>query len=569
MDPRPRLSNGSRGMVRGRTVDWNRVSWLSVGLTLYGIITVLVLLVVPGGHVIRLPLLLTLYLCAAAFATTATIRAARGSEGLEKRFWTAIAAGISLRVLGDIGWACFMLFQPAPATDMLYQAAWMVSYALLFVALGLFIARVNRRLALLASIDSVAVSMTVGLMAYYFVIQPILVNPDGLVSEVWIGFPSVIPELLRRPAADITLFFLTLTALSAEHKPRSAGLVSVAFLSFCVADALLLQAGASASGYEADDTLGAFWALGLVLLGLAALSPTLPGAAAPLEPQPEPGAGESSEPWRALLFWLGPLSPATLYGFLLVWVMFSDSIPAYVLAGAVLLLVYLAFRISALMYVNQTLAREREDEARRAERGRIASELDETLQNTVHAIPSLLDSYRRSRDTDPEAAEEILRKTEEEAREASYRISYPVRELRALSGDTAMGPDILVDQLLAEVETNFGMSIHRHLEASPEDLTAGELASIYRIVSEALWNAAKHSRANNIWVTTRYIGSVYLVKVHDDGRGFDTSKSYAGLGIPLMRGRAAGMGAALDLISKPRIGTTVQIRFDAGGRARH
>lgn len=540
---------------------------------MYGIAIGLALFVVPGGAPIRLPLLLILYLCAAAFASIATARAARRSVGLQRRFWTTLAAGVLLRVLGDLGWVGFMVFDSVPAVYvMLYQAAWVASYVLLFLALGLFIARVNRRLALLATIDSAAVAMTVGVMASYFVIRPVLDDPSGLGVEMWVGLPSVVPELLRRPVADITLFFLSLAVLSTDYKPRSAGLVSVAFLSFCAADALLLRESAVSASYAADNSLGAFWALGLVFIGLAALGSSTPPAAAPESPRREWSADtveEKPEPWWAVMFWLGPLSPAMLYGFLLAWAMITGQLPGYVLAGAVLLLVYLAGRISVLMYVNRTLTREREDEARRAERGRIAEEFDSTLGQTVHAVPSLLRSYRQARETNPEAAEEVLRRTEQEAKEASYRVSYPVRELQALSGDTAMGPDVLVDQLLSEIETNFGMQINRHLEASPQDLSSYELACTYRIASEALWNAAKHSHANNVWVTSKYIGSVFLVKVHDDGQGFDTGESHVGLGIPRMHGRAASMGAALDLISKPGVGTTVQIRFDAGSRTRH
>lgn len=567
------MINGSRLSVYLKSVGWLRSLCLGAGL-LYAIVAVLALFVVPASYPLRLPLLLVLYVCVAGFAAAAAFRAARMVGGLERWFWSAVGAGVGLRVLGDVGWAYFGESQPAQGLDALYQAAWMVSYLLLFVALGFLVVRVNRRLALLAAMDSVAVMITVGIMAYYFVVEPILANPDGLLEEVWIGLPSLVPELLRRPVADVTLFFLSLSVLSAERKPRSAGLLCAGLLAFCVADALLLRAGAVFADYEADSALGAFWAAGLVLFGAAALSSRGPGvreeslASTGSRSGGSPEA-EEAEPWRAVLFWLGPLSPAMLYGFLLLWVAFSDNVPVYVFAGAALVLVYLALRISVLMYVNRRLSGYRDERVRRVERGRIASELDETLLRRVHDLPSLLDSYRRYKDTDPGAAEEVLRRAEREAREASYRISYPVRELKALAGDTAIGPDVLVDQLLSEVETNFGMRIHRDLEASPEDLTAGELASIYRVVSEALWNAAKHSRASNIWVSTRYVGSIFLVKVHDDGRGYDTSRSYVGLGVPLMRGRAAGMGAALDLISKPGAGTTVQIRFDAGRRKRH
>lgn len=569
---------------------------LAAGLIGYLVLS-LVALFMPEQYALRLPLLLILYLAAAIFAvvamSAASRRAGRRSEVSEGRFWTTLSIGVVLRVSGDLGWVASTRLDLPQASTVVYQGAWFASYVLMFAALAMFIARVNRRLALIAVLDSAAVCMTVGIMAYYFVVAPVLADPaEGPVSAIWVGFPSLVPELLRRPVADITLFFLTLVVLSAKYKPRSAGLLSVAFLSFCVADALLWRVSAIPSAYVVDNVLGVFWALGLLLIGIAALSSQVPAlglytsapaaVAAELTPRPEEGEGSDrltlqsilagdavSEPWRAILFWLGPLSPAMLYGFLLIWNIALGEMPAYVSIGTVLLLIYLAARIAVILYVNRILIGEREDEARRVERGRIAGELDDALQKSVHAIPSLLDSYRDIQQTDPRKAEQIFEQTEREAREASYRVSYPVRELRALSGETAIGPQLLVEQLLSEIETNFAITIHRRLHASPEDLTDSELASAYRIVSEALFNAAKHSGARNIWVTSKYVGSVFLVKVFDDGHGFDTKNIRHGLGIPLMHSRAASMGATLDLISNPGLGTTVQIRFDAGRRKRH
>lgn len=566
------MTHGSPGLPHWGGMFAKPISWFIIGLAFYGVLLGLDLFAIPEGNAVRLPLLLALYISAAAFASITMVVAARYSEKSERQFWASLAAGLAVRVLGDLGWAAYTSFELPTVTEAVYQAAWVASYALLFTALAMFIARVNKSLALIAVLDSVAVLMTVGIMAYYFVLAPVLESPDGLASGVWIGLPSLVPELLRRPVADITLFFLTLVVLSAKYKPRSAGLVSVAFLSFCVADALLWRVSALSATYQVDNALGAFWALGLIFFGLAALSSLAPVEMAPrtrsvnLE---EVLAGDiAGEPWRAVLFWLGPLSPAMLYSFLLAWNLVRGEMPVYVGAGAMLLLAYLAARIAVVLYVNRRLIREKENEARRVERGRIAGELDDALQKSVHAIPPLLDSYR-SQAIDPERAARVLDQIEKEAREASYRVSYPVRELRALSGETALGPGLLVEQLLAEIENSFDIKIHRRLEASPEDLTDYELASAYRIVSEALFNAAKHSGAKNIWVSSTYVGSVFLVKVFDDGRGFNAEVVEHGLGIPLMRSRAAAMGAALDLISNPGMGTTVQIRFDAGQRARH
>ncbi len=58
------------------------------------------------------------------------------------------------------------------------------------------------------------------------------------------------------------------------------------------------------------------------------------------------------------------------------------------------------------------------------------------------------------------------------------------------------------------------------------------------------------------------MNSVVIVRIRDDGRGFDTSDPPPGLGLRYMRRRAGELGAMLDVISFPGRGTTVQLRFD-------
>jgi len=58
------------------------------------------------------------------------------------------------------------------------------------------------------------------------------------------------------------------------------------------------------------------------------------------------------------------------------------------------------------------------------------------------------------------------------------------------------------------------------------------------------------------------VGSVVIVRVRDDGRGFDAGDPPPGLGLRYMRRRAEEVGAELDVISTSGRGTTVQLRFD-------
>jgi two-component system, sensor histidine kinase and response regulator len=54
---------------------------------------------------------------------------------------------------------------------------------------------------------------------------------------------------------------------------------------------------------------------------------------------------------------------------------------------------------------------------------------------------------------------------------------------------------------------------------------------------------------------------VLIVRIRDDGRGFDTNDPQPGLGLQYMRQRTAEVSADLDVISTLGRGTAVQARF--------
>jgi signal transduction histidine kinase len=88
---------------------------------------------------------------------------------------------------------------------------------------------------------------------------------------------------------------------------------------------------------------------------------------------------------------------------------------------------------------------------------------------------------------------------------------------------------------------------------------------IYRIVQEALSNAARHSGAREAWVTLAEKDNQLLVEIRDNGSGFETRtdmKRAAGQGIGLMgmRERAEHLQGSVAIRSAPREGTTVSVR---------
>ena len=87
---------------------------------------------------------------------------------------------------------------------------------------------------------------------------------------------------------------------------------------------------------------------------------------------------------------------------------------------------------------------------------------------------------------------------------------------------------------------------------------------IYRLVQEALNNAARHSAAKNAKVTVEQKTNKILVTVSDDGRGFDPQR-VRGLGLLGMEERVKRLGGKLTIDSKPGSGTTVRAEFPLAG----
>jgi len=81
----------------------------------------------------------------------------------------------------------------------------------------------------------------------------------------------------------------------------------------------------------------------------------------------------------------------------------------------------------------------------------------------------------------------------------------------------------------------------------------------YRVVQEALSNAARHSGASSVWIDATVKGPEIVLEVGDDGRGLDPLERGEGLGLAGMEERAAILTARLDIRSSPGRGTVVRL----------
>jgi len=116
--------------------------------------------------------------------------------------------------------------------------------------------------------------------------------------------------------------------------------------------------------------------------------------------------------------------------------------------------------------------------------------------------------------------------------------------------------------LLKEVGRSSGFQTHADIDPMVGELPDAHRTCVYRVVQEALTNAARHSGARNIEVTLKSAGGWVIGSVTDDGQGFDkTGNKVKGLGLLGMEERVKEIGGAVRIDSSPQKGTRVEFRL--------
>ena len=85
--------------------------------------------------------------------------------------------------------------------------------------------------------------------------------------------------------------------------------------------------------------------------------------------------------------------------------------------------------------------------------------------------------------------------------------------------------------------------------------------AFYRIAQESLNNALKHSQATHLILSLHTTPKEALLRIEDNGIGFDMQQFSSGMGLSNMEHRAAQAGATLTIISAPRQGTTITLKW--------
>ena len=201
-------------------------------------------------------------------------------------------------------------------------------------------------------------------------------------------------------------------------------------------------------------------------------------------------------------------------------------------------------------------------EASEEARSRWARELhDETLQALV-GLRMMLASSRRQRSY--ERLDDAVSQAQDQIRTEILNLRRLIAELRPAALDE-LGLGAAIETLSERTASDGGLEVETRVHVRDDGvrrLARETETTVYRLVQEALTNAARHSGATRMQVEVAERDGAIEVTVVDDGCGFDPAAATAGFGLRGMRERAQLAGGTLTIESAAD-GSTVRARVPA------
>jgi len=122
-----------------------------------------------------------------------------------------------------------------------------------------------------------------------------------------------------------------------------------------------------------------------------------------------------------------------------------------------------------------------------------------------------------------------------------------------------VGLESTLDWYIPTVERQTGIVISYEKEGEPFAVDGEAGVHVYRILQEALNNAARHSGAKQAWVRLRFMPQALELEVEDRGAGFPERPNRRGIGLVAMRERAELMRGEIIFSRPPQGGTLVRL----------
>ncbi len=226
---------------------------------------------------------------------------------------------------------------------------------------------------------------------------------------------------------------------------------------------------------------------------------------------------------------------------------------------------------NAQLYQSLMEEKERIVEVDEDARKKLSRDLHDGPTQSIAAIAMRLNYARMLLDREKDLRKAIhelkpeLARIEELARRTTKEIRHMLFTLRPLILES-QGLRAALEQYVSKLAETDSTPIH--LEVTPDIdqlLDRNTQGVTFYIIEEAIGNARKHAKADNIWVRLRIQDEMFVAEVEDDGAGFDVDAvqmrydERGSLGMINMHERAELINGTLSIASAPGQGTRITV----------
>ena len=187
------------------------------------------------------------------------------------------------------------------------------------------------------------------------------------------------------------------------------------------------------------------------------------------------------------------------------------------------------------------------------ERNRVARDIHDGLGHSLTVVQMQVKAARAVLPADPDKADAVLAKAQQQSEEALDAVR---RSVRALRGPRATGPLPEALTALAEEASTAGLPTRFSQSGTARPLPDETREALYRAAQEGLTNVRKHAEATRADLLLDYGEAAVRVEVRDDGGGTGGGES-PGFGLVGLRERAAHLGGRLHFDSAAGKGSTL------------
>jgi signal transduction histidine kinase len=223
---------------------------------------------------------------------------------------------------------------------------------------------------------------------------------------------------------------------------------------------------------------------------------------------------------------------------------------------------------NARLYDDLRKEKERIIEVQEDARKKLARDLHDGPAQSIAALAMRVNLTRRTVEKSPKDAADELLKIEELARRTTKEIRHMLFTLRPLVLES-QGLVAAIQDMATKIKETYAQNVIVQMDENVvQELEAGKTGVIFYIVEEAVNNARKYAKSENIWVRLRPLEKdkeIVLLEIADNGVGYDVeavNKNYdqrGSLGMVNLRERTELVSGVLNITSVIGKGTNTQV----------